>query len=115
MRYTSFFVALVIAAIFTAQAQAQQIVLYTHPDVTISSTVPTLVHGISPGRRWSLLINTGAYSVRVATSALISVTSGVFVSNGGGYIEDEFYVVTSSWYAISTGTDTTTISYSEKR
>jgi len=79
----------------------------TNADVTVSSAAATLVTGISVARRYALFVNTGDVDVRLSTFPQTSATYGILVQRNGGYWEDGYYVMLSSWYAVSCGTNTT--------
>lgn len=84
----------------------------TNADVTVSSHAATLVTGISVARRYGLYVNTGSADVRLSTFPQVSTGYGIPVKANGGYWEDAYYVLISSIYAVSCGTNTTsTVNY----
>jgi hypothetical protein len=78
----------------------------TNADVTVSSTAATLITGISVARRYALFTNTGSVDIRLSTFPQVSTGYGIPVGANLGHYADDYYVLTSSWYAISCGTNT---------
>ncbi|MBA4406984.1 hypothetical protein C0389_06895 [bacterium] len=85
-------------------------------EITAGTQTSVLGVGYIPGRKYLLIVNSNSlYDVRMTTYPITAgVNSGIPIYNTGGYFEDSFYVYKSSWYFISTGAGSSSISILEK-
>jgi hypothetical protein len=86
----------------------------TPAEISISTSVATLIVGITKSRNYLLIINSGSYEVRVTTYPNTDVTVGIPIPASYGYWENNYYVDISSYYAITNGVAASKISYLEK-
>lgn len=101
-------IAVCLLAIAAAASYAADLVVQA--DVSVSTT-PTLVKGITGNRKMFRVKNVGSEAIRVSSyPALV----GMYLSADEAYV-DNFYVLSSSIWAVCVSTNGSTANYIEKR
>lgn len=100
---------LAVAVIFltAVSMHAGQSVGVSQNDVTVSSVTPTLLKGITNGRKLVVIQNTGLVAMRIDTSTSVATNRGIMLE-AGVIFQDNYYVLVSSWWGFSCGTNTAT-------
>jgi len=84
-------------------------------EVTVSTQSSVMGRPVVKYRKYLLAVNSGAYDIRVTSYPITAGTiAGIPIKANGGWIEDDFYVSISSWYFISVGAGSSSVSIREK-